>query len=317
MVYDQGLAVGLAVGIPCFVVLVGATVLYLRRRRSDREEDALSAIDVELRDNNSYTEFHEALHRPYGAKAPPYSLRVPITPGGSPEKPPLGGSAHLASTQTLSDKAKAMGGAGPRTPLAYDFYDQFIPILGDSELQPPQLPPDRHSVHSGHSSPNSTSHSTPSRDPLRSLDNLAKQLQAPFFDKLPSAAALKQPPGPGPVTASLLSDMVHNVMYDRMGINDHYVNRGSIRHVNGDVDNDVNGDMDNHANAMDNHANAIETHANGDIYNRYVNDPLGSPNERNGAGYGINYNTADYDSRSADYDEELPRQRHAYHDLSR
>lgn len=205
MVYDQSLAVGLAVGIPCFVVLLGGSVLYLRRRRSDRREDALSA-DVEMRDSNSYTEFHEALHQPYAPGAP-------ATPGASPEKPPLHVSAHLASTNTFSDQTKPAG----RTPLAYDFYDRFIPILGDGELQPPQVPSDGRSVHSGHS--------TPSADPLRSLDNLAKQLQAPFFAKLPPAAALRQPAPVmlDPATAALLLDSVHNTMYDRMGINDHYV----------------------------------------------------------------------------------------------
>lgn len=215
MGYDQGLAVGLAVGIPCFVVLVGGTVLFLRRRRHDQREDAQTALDFELRDNNSYTAFHEALHTPFEAKTPlpekpnallselPHLSQRPKTaaktvsatvevvdippdarsdPASAPSSDPPCGllpdlPEHLAST--LSDKPKPP----VHTRSAYAFYDQFIPIVDDVNLAQPPPVLDGHSVHSGRSG-----RSTPSSDPSRLLDTLAKQLQAPFFDKLPPVA---------------------------------------------------------------------------------------------------------------------------------
>lgn len=68
MGYNASLAVGLAVGVPCFCVLVICILLYLRRRRVQRQEDLEDGqLDLELRENGSFKEFGEALHHPVNA----------------------------------------------------------------------------------------------------------------------------------------------------------------------------------------------------------------------------------------------------------
>ncbi|GEQ69188.1 hypothetical protein JCM33374_g2859 [Metschnikowia sp. JCM 33374] len=65
MGYNQGLAVGLGVGVPCLIVFVGLVYFYTRSKRLQREEDLHgNDLDVEMGDNGSFKEFGEALHRP-------------------------------------------------------------------------------------------------------------------------------------------------------------------------------------------------------------------------------------------------------------
>lgn len=244
MGYNQGLAVGLAIGIPSFIVLVGAYILWLRNRKRNRREDLLeNDLDVELRDNNLFKEFQEALHRPYAGK--------PDADAPEPEK-------NLASLLLLPGHTQLVTPAPlvhhAKSPLAYDFYDTFIPILPDGNTpgngssgsiardRPASItnsPRDRSVKERGSGAtftllapppiadrPSINSSSTSVGDALalaRSLDTLAKQLQSPqFFEKLPLRAGTVQTrPRAGPTNLS--SDLLHNVVYDRQGINDDYV----------------------------------------------------------------------------------------------
>lgn len=259
MGYNQGLAVGLAIGIPVFLVLVGAYVLLVRHRRLQRQEDAQGGdIDVELQDNNLFKEFGEALHRPYDQRKLPRKLKEfaseslhtaeeKRTPLLTPDLAELSrellllrtASKHLTTPTPLVANA-GQGRTTPilatshqKTPLAYAFYDTFIPILpgqAEQQVQPPHMPgADRHSVHSLNGSLIGGNASSLSR----LLDNLAKQLQGPqFFEKLPlRAGTTKLRPAfqLAPANNSS-SDVVHNILYDSSAINDNYVHEtGSPR----------------------------------------------------------------------------------------
>lgn len=254
MAYNQGLAVGLAIGIPCAIIFVGAYILLMRNKRRNKREDSQGDdLDVELQENNSFNEFQEALHKQYDSRKLPQEPDVDASPSHS-EKHPL--SAEVASmlrglglSQTASDRRKTqlvtpaplVLNQHQKTPLSYDFYDSFIPIIPDANnttptgrssspfiahdlAQPPAINGDRNSVHSS----SNTSLVGSNVDSLsRSLDNLAKQLHSPqLFEKLPLRAAtmhLKQRPGSHVIAHNLSSDIIHNTLFDRVAINDDYV----------------------------------------------------------------------------------------------
>lgn len=248
MGYNQGLAVGLAIGIPSFIILVGGYLLWMRNRRRDKKEDMQDDLDVELRDNNSFKEFQEALHRPYQNNGPserPYldkrqfnsEKQISSAEVGSLSRE-LGLSTSEPQKTQLVTPAPSVINQHQKTPLSYDFYDTFIPILPDHGngngsgqainahdlAQPPTIAGDKNSVHS--SSNTSLIGSNP--DSLsRSLDNLAKQLHSPqFFEKLPLRSAtmhMKQRPGSHVLAHNLSSDLIHNTLFDRVAINDDYV----------------------------------------------------------------------------------------------
>lgn len=242
MGYNQGLAVGLAIGIPCCLVLAGVYALWLRNRKLQQKEDAENSdIDVELRDNNLFKEFGEALHRPYeNGKSPSKSKEFNVSEDShtavekhTPSSDLASLSRELTSSKTFSDRRRPVTTPTPsvfnqshqKTPSSYAFYDTFIPVLpGQSEgdLQPPSFT-DKQSVHSSNGSLIGVNGSNLSR----SLDNLVKLLQGPqFFEKLPSRAATVTKQRPmfhvQPANNSS-SDVVHNVLVDTLAINDDYI----------------------------------------------------------------------------------------------
>lgn len=249
MGYNQGLAVGLAVGLPCFIVFVGALFFYRRNRRLQRKEDQEGdAFDEEMGENGLFKEFGEELHKPAATPS-----RTRLTGGNSPQKSSAdtmmgklltsADSVKSASLLNLSktpslDRCKLLphfselfqhrpqgqphGLSLGKSNSAYDFYDTVIPILPlDPDLQPPaNAGSDRQSVHSSRGS-------LLPGDKTRSLESLAKQLQNPLiFEKVPSRASttLARPQRafvPGSKSSSqtdLLEPYVHG------GINDHFVN---------------------------------------------------------------------------------------------
>lgn len=252
------MAVGLAIGIPCLIVFVGAYLLWNRNRRRNKKEDMQhNDIDVELRDNNLFTEFGEALHKPYDNGKNSSNLYMEEAHLASEKHP---SSAEVASLSRglgllpsvldrrktqLVTPAPSVLNQHRKTPLSYDFYDKFIPIMPESVAngrsrtpdhtgngdhspfahnlaQPPAINGDKLSVHSS----SNTSLIGSNNDSLsRSLDNLAKQLNSPqFFEKLPLRAAtmhMKQRLGTN--LNNLSSDIIHNTLFDRQGINDDYV----------------------------------------------------------------------------------------------
>lgn len=256
MGYNLGLAVGLAIGIPCFIILIGGYLLWNRNRRRNKKEDMQhNDIDVELRDNNLFTEFGEALHKPYeNGKTLSFVEEAHVSTEKHPsstEEATL--SRGLALLPSVTDRRKIQVATPDssvlnqhrKTPLSYAFYDTFIPIMPEGMAsgtghildhvsnggtstprhnlaQPPAINGERLSVHS---SSNTSFIGGNSDSGAHSLDNLAKQLNSPqFFEKLPLRAAtvhLKQ--RLGTTLNNLSSDIIHNTLYDRQGINDNYV----------------------------------------------------------------------------------------------
>ena len=251
MAYNQGLAVGLAVGLPCFIVFVGALFFYRRNRRLQRKEDQEGdALDVEMGENGLFKEFGEALHKPaatpsqtrlFGGNSPLKShadttMAKLLTSGDSVKSASV---LNLSKTHSL-DRRKLVqhfpelyqhrpqgqphGLPHGKSNSAYDFYDTVIPILPlDPDLQPPTNAGsglDRQSVHS---SRGSLLHG----DQTRSLESLAKQLQNPqFFEKLPSRASTTLArPQRAFVSGSKSSSQTDLLApYAHGGINDHFVN---------------------------------------------------------------------------------------------
>lgn len=227
MGYNQGLAVGLAIGIPCALILAGSIFFYTRHKRLQQEEDRrANDLDVELRDDGLFKEFGEALHRPYDqSKSQKYISEAPgldkssmsadtashlresvTTPPQSFEKRKLAAAlsesipgSTVGANGTANSTANGTGSLGPqpvpppahsKTSSSYDFYDTFIPILPSSEQQELGQPPAIAAASDRQSMHSSNNTSIIQADTSsRSLDNLAKQLQGPqFFEKLPSRA---------------------------------------------------------------------------------------------------------------------------------
>ena len=257
MVNTQGLAVGLAIGIPSLIIIVVCVFIWYRNQRKQNKEDRSDdEVDMDLRDNHLFSEFQEELHRPLDRRSNHNII------GENLEEKVFASvsSSHgsTLSTNVTDNRTGSNKGTSPfpqhphmlhsKTPSAYDFYDTVIPVLpttgvkngstiaGDTGLmQPPHIGGDAMSS-SNHSSAVSIdgSGSSPKKD--RSLDSFAKQLNSPAcFEKLPSRATssyLKQ----RPITHYQLSNSSSTDGFQvRYGsdtkINEHYVHE-SISHDN-------------------------------------------------------------------------------------
>ncbi|PIS50743.1 hypothetical protein CJI97_004273 [Candidozyma auris] len=163
MAYDNSLAVGLSVGLPCFIVLMLCLALWIRNRKRQRGEDNLEKdIDNELKDDNSFNQFQDALHKPasnYEKKegsdtATAHEKQVSSTDLDVHEDN-ISSSRGSTTSNTVSERKKSsfftpppsvLNGNGnssrfpngtphgppqahSKTPSSYDFYDTFIPIL--------------------------------------------------------------------------------------------------------------------------------------------------------------------------------------------
>lgn len=163
MGYDNSLAVGLSVGIPCLVILVLCVAFFFRNRKRQRKEDTMEQdIDVELRDENSFNQFQDALHRQasnYEKKegsdvATAHEKQVSSTDldvhednmslsrGSSTSNtfseqkrpnfftpPPSVLNGNSARYVPPSASQQGSPGLHQKSPSSYDFYDTFIPIL--------------------------------------------------------------------------------------------------------------------------------------------------------------------------------------------
>lgn len=164
MGYNNGLAVGLSVGIPCFLILVLCVAFYIRNRKRQRKEDNMEQdIDVELRDDNSFNRFQDALHKQQSGN---YDKKEGSDVGAH-EKQVLSTdldvhddnislSRGLSASNAFSEQKRAnfftpppsvlngnsaryvpnsashspgFPGAHQKSSSAYDVYDTFIPIL--------------------------------------------------------------------------------------------------------------------------------------------------------------------------------------------
>ncbi|EGV63888.1 suppressor of lethality of KEX2 GAS1 double null mutant protein 1 [Yamadazyma tenuis] len=233
MANSNSLAVGLAVGIPSFLILSLVLLLWIRNRRRQKVEDLNEqSIDLELQDNQSFNEFHEELHKPSqypsvanGNQKTGEEVKVSdtslnnFTNSGPPSDdmsgssngqktgttPTFSGSDHL---DAVEEKFLDLGSGFPghsKSNSAYDFYESFIPILPEdnvgsapqhTNISPP-TPKFKNVLHRSNDSMDkiipNTNSSTSSID--RASYNLAKQLNNQnFFEKLPSRAGTIRPP---------------------------------------------------------------------------------------------------------------------------
>ncbi|EGW35642.1 uncharacterized protein SPAPADRAFT_58850 [Spathaspora passalidarum NRRL Y-27907] len=210
MANSQSLAVGLAVGIPSFLIIVVVVVFWYRNNKKQTKEDLeVDAIDLELREDQSFRQFHEELHQPYVKEKASSTLiyeKAVVESGSS--------ASEVSPNQTK--------------PTAYDFYETFIPML------PPNQPYTNNNTHKTHTPRASstdlinvpTSPDVSVSETSSTIDILAKQLHQPeFFEKLPSKAAKIQlkPRNPMVQSNNSSTDMINNYLVsETRGINDHF-----------------------------------------------------------------------------------------------
>ncbi|KAK6199426.1 uncharacterized protein RJT21DRAFT_46665 [Scheffersomyces amazonensis] len=84
---QQSLAVGLAVGIPSFLIITVTLLLWYRNQQKQLREDNLNKeIDVELRDDQSFNAFQEELHRKKQFLNAPIIQQPPYDDDSNPNK---------------------------------------------------------------------------------------------------------------------------------------------------------------------------------------------------------------------------------------
>ncbi|ODV65120.1 hypothetical protein HYPBUDRAFT_230214 [Hyphopichia burtonii NRRL Y-1933] len=253
MGYNQGLAVGLGIGVTVIVVFAICIVIWYRNQRQQRREDNIeNDIDLDLRDNQSFSQFQEELHKPYNDPN-----KSSTTQSGDLVNNEKLVQDHNSINSTKSDKdiiqpppqlnhnrnysstSTDFNSRHNKTGSSYDFYESFIPILpernnnnnnnnndiDESIIQPP--PPINDTIESNPTSNNSSNTSIIGNPNTKSLDNLAKQLTGPtFFEKLPSRAAtinVKQR-NPTNLPNNSSGDLIQNQLIDTNdAINDNYV----------------------------------------------------------------------------------------------
>lgn len=253
MVYNEGLAVGLAIGIPCALIIPGCSYIWYRNQQKQNKEDSLeNGVDMDLRDNQSFSQFEEQLHKPYNDPNKSFTTQSGDSSNSekNTEKQTYISANNSTSTTNVTDitSSTAPITKPPHTPLrtprtsshqkaasAYDFYDTVIPMLpgeGQGDLaQPPHVgggPSTPRSQNASSSSSIINVHNGASSN-SKSLDNLAKQLTQPtFFEKLPSrAGTVRSPVISGPIPNNSSSELLKNQLLVRDAINDHYVYEAS------------------------------------------------------------------------------------------
>lgn len=177
---NNGLTVGLAVGIPTFVIIVFVGIFWLRNHRKQKREDMIEDdIDIGLKDDQSFQQFEQELHKPVH--------RVEESNGSS----------------TLTDNSHQNVAPKANNKKTYDFYNTFIPVLDEPHKNDESFPDSgvdlsQASLLINPNTPNPNTHShnssfhllqqpTPATVNDKSLDSLAKHLSTPqFFEKLPS-----------------------------------------------------------------------------------------------------------------------------------
>lgn len=252
MVYNEGLAVGLAIGIPCALIIPGCSYVWYRNQQKQKKEDNLeNGVDMDLRDNQSFNQFEEELHKPYNDpnKSSTTQSAESSNLDKTTEKQTYISTNNSTSTTNITDITSTTAPHTtstdinpPHTPLrnphshqkvasSYDFYETFIPILpGDEQnqttsdlSQPLAFGPTQRANNLSSSSSIINANLSPNS---KSLDNLAKQLNGPlFFEKLPSRAGTTQRPAihSSAIPNNSSSELLKNQLLVHDAINDHYV----------------------------------------------------------------------------------------------
>lgn len=231
MVNTTGLSVGLAVGVPLFLVLVALAFFWTRNnRRQNKEFIDDDDVDLDLKDDALYTQFHHQLVKPM-----------------QPEEAPLDSQRLLTLTELVQKPQK----------LTYEFYETFIPVMQSDVLTalliaPPPPPralgdgadpgllaldvlvvPPSVLVPSSLAPPLAPPSAVLALPPSHlSLDKLAKDLSLlEFFEKLPLKALApalpmnpwRQPPG-FRASPSPLTDVLNTIVGEgATGLNENFV----------------------------------------------------------------------------------------------
>lgn len=151
----DSLTVGLAIGIPSFVVILAISIFWFRNQRKQNKEDLMeNSIDMELQDNQSFEQFEEELHRPYrnnhedsnnsnsnnshiddtGLKDDKVSDDQDQDKDHEFTKEKIHSSSNSNTNSNIeSTDLDINGKRHSKNNSAYDFYETFIPILPNRE----------------------------------------------------------------------------------------------------------------------------------------------------------------------------------------
>lgn len=156
---SDSMAVGLAIGIPSFLVLVFAALFWYRNHlKQNREDKKASAIDLELQDNESFVQFEQELHRPGKPAGPDHFDNDGAASGSGSGSSCVGGKddkgldgQHIDKDHEFTkEKVHSSSNSNTNSNIestdfdmnmkrhsknnsAYDFYETFIPILPNRE----------------------------------------------------------------------------------------------------------------------------------------------------------------------------------------
>lgn len=215
MAYDNGLAVGLGVGVPSALIIAFCIFMWYRNQRKQLKEDKIdNEIDLGLGDDQLFNQFEEELHKKHEARNKPSLTPGEVTEADGNAEKTYQTSLSNGSSSTANFLDKRGIATHQKTPSSYDFYESVIPILppnayshastnspassnnniqstnktsNGSVISPPHIP------NENFASSNESilgSPTTASNGPEKSLDTLAKQLTGrSYFEKLPSRAA--------------------------------------------------------------------------------------------------------------------------------
>ncbi|KAK6463605.1 hypothetical protein DFJ63DRAFT_312912 [Scheffersomyces coipomensis] len=166
MANNQSLAVGLAVGIPSFLIITITLFLWYRNQQKQNREDNLNKeIDLELRDDQSFNQFQEELHRKKQFLKPPiggngsegdldndqnksYSTTTQIESSSNNEKLFNGSSSISSTSDNTNVNHTNQSSSTPPPPLPnVPSSQQILPNTPPSFYQPPQRPQTPSKIH--------------------------------------------------------------------------------------------------------------------------------------------------------------------------
>lgn len=242
MADSQSLAVGLAVGIPSFIVLVVVALFWYRNQNKQKKEDLRdNEFDIDLQDDHSFSQFQEELHMHKEKNDFIQTKEHERLAGDSSETSGSNdGQQHSTSTISRCLQNPYERPAITKPQSSYDFYETFIPVLPTTNQHPTPSEPGS-TADISDSNINTAAGSTTSlvnyhkHSSSNDLDTLAKQLNNPaFFEKLPSRAATAKysvkprqvigSPTNGNSYNNSSSDLINNYLVgETHAINDHFV----------------------------------------------------------------------------------------------
>lgn len=155
MGYNQGLAVGLSIGVPSALILTAILYIWWRYQHKRRKEaDVETDLDIELRDDMLMRQFREEITKTYHRGHPQTDKTKAYETGSESTGGSFNDSAHakskvlespaLSSDTTQQNHPNSDSNSNtnlipnpPRlhkkTPSSYDIYDSMIPVLKEEQ----------------------------------------------------------------------------------------------------------------------------------------------------------------------------------------